>query len=601
MAKQITDTQKTDAAQKARKRLRQKTDGKTKKHSRLHLMTFSRKILLLCLLPMIFICLLITYISRQSLSNSVKNEIEGALKIVAVSLDETYSNLYEGDYEKNLSGGISKGGVKISGNHTLIDALKERTGYEVTLYFDGVRLITTLKNESGAPANGIPADEKIYARLMKGESVFRANVHLYGKEYYAYYLPLTNADGTIPGAIGVAKEATEVQKSISAQTRRITIISILIMITAALLIILLATRMVRVMKSIRKYLGKLAQGEFAIQPDKKLLLRSDELGEIYSSAVQLQNELRKVVENIKSSSSDLIHSADELTDMAYSTRQTVDSVCNSMEEVTNGSASQTEKTVDAIRNVSRIGEEITYITDKMNSLTGHAEQMSDAEQTSEQIIQVLNQSNDETIATITEVSEQLKTLNQSIASIHDAIQMIQNIADETDLLSLNANIEAARAGDAGRGFAVVATQINKLAEQSNIAAGDVEEIINTVINESKTMVSMMNELKQKIDRQQQELSKSLTQSTAVSEGIQKSLADIQDIRSKMGVLSHSGDAIQNIVQNLGSISQRNESTTQNTMNSALGMSNTMNSLEQSSENLKALANELDETLVLFKM
>ena len=600
MAKQKNGN-KPDAAQKARQHLRKKAGGKTKKHTKMRLLTFSRKILLLCLLPMIIICILITYISRQSLSKSVENEIEGALKIVAISLDETYSNLYEGDYYKSPGGRVTKGDVAISRNTDLIDALKERTGYEISLYFDEIRLITTLTNESGAPANGTPADPKTYETLMKGKSIFQSNVQLYNKTYYVYYQPLLNADGSIPGAIAVAKDATQVQKSIRAQTTRITIISMLIMIIAAILIIVLASQMAKIMKRIREYLGKLAQGEFSIQPTDKLLGRNDELGDIYNSAVLLQNELRKIVDNIKSSSVDLIRSADELTDMACNTRQTVDSVCDSMEDVTNGSATQTEKTADAIHNVSRIGEEITYITDKMNSLTMHAEQMSDAEQISEQIIKLLNRSNEETIATITDVSQQIGTLNHSIESIHSAIQMIQNIADDTDLLSLNANIEAARAGEAGRGFAVVATQINRLAEQSNITAGNVENIINTIVSESETMVKMMEELKQKIDRQQQKLSESMTQSTAVSKGIHQSLADIQDIRSKMNVLSESGDAIQDIVQNLASISQKNENTTQDTMTSALGMSNTMNSLEQSSENLKTLANELDETLVRFKM
>ena len=213
---------KPDAAKKARKQLQKKTGGKAKKHTKIHLLTFSRKILLLCLLPMVIICILITYISRQSLSKSVENEIEGALKIVAISLDETYSNLYKGDYHEDASGGITKGDVKISKNRTLLDALKERTGYEITLYFNEMRLVTTLTNESGSPVNGTPADAKIYETLMKGESVFQSNVQLYGKTYYVYYQPLLNADGSIPGAIAVAKDATEVQKNIRNQTTHIT-------------------------------------------------------------------------------------------------------------------------------------------------------------------------------------------------------------------------------------------------------------------------------------------------------------------------------------------------------------------------------------------
>ena len=145
------------------------------------------------------ICILITVFSRQSLTKSVENEIDDALKIVAISLDETYSNLYQGDYEQDKSGKIKKGDVSISGNTDLIDALKKRTNYDITLFFNGMRLVTTLRNDAGAPANGTPADSAIYEKIMKGKTVFLSNVKLYGKEYYVLYQPLVNADGTVAG------------------------------------------------------------------------------------------------------------------------------------------------------------------------------------------------------------------------------------------------------------------------------------------------------------------------------------------------------------------------------------------------------------------
>ena len=227
--------------------------------------------------------------------------------------------------------------------------------------------------------------------------------------------------------------------------------------------------------------------------------------------------------------------------------------------------------------MDRIGEQITYITDEVDALTRHAEQMSDAEKASEVIIGELNASNEEASTSVTKIAEQINTLHDSIASIQSAITMIQNIADETDLLSLNASIEAARAGDAGRGFAVVAQQISKLAEQSNTTAEEVEKIIAEIISESNRMVEVM------------------------AVGVSNSLDNIENIRGKVSVLSDSGDAIQDVVHNLATISEQNEASTTSTMNSAHGMSDTMNSLEVSSENLRQLAGKLDEALAIFKM
>lgn len=113
--------------------------------------------------------------------------------------------------------------------------------------------------------------------------------------------------------------------------------------------------------------------------------RNDELGDIYRSSVQLQQELRKIVDNIKQSSESLINSANQLTGMAQSTRTTVDSVCDSMRGITDASVTQNEETTVAIGNVQGMANEIAYISHIMDSLTQHANQMSEAEHTSKQL------------------------------------------------------------------------------------------------------------------------------------------------------------------------------------------------------------------------
>ena len=378
-------------------------------------------------------------------------------------------------------------------------------------------------------------------------------------------------------------------------------ISIVLLVLAAVVIIFLTTRMVTVMKSTKHFLAKLAQGEFGVVPKQKHVKRNDELGDIYRSSVQLQQELRKIVDNIKQSSESLINSANQLTGMAQSTRTTVDSVCDSMRGITDASVTQNEETTVAIGNVQGMANEIAYISHIMDSLTQHANQMSEAEQASEAIIHQLNASNEETIDTITNVAEQINALHSSVESIQTAINMIQSIAEETDLLSLNANIEAARAGESGRGFSVVATQISKLADQSNSTAENVADIIANIIAEADRMVEMMGDVKKKIHEQQKKLDDTMDKSGAVALGVNNSLRDIDTIRNKISVLSQSGDSIQDIVTNLASIAEQNESSTQATMDSALGMSDTMNSLENASESLKDMARALDESLVRFKM
>ena len=179
--------------------------------------------------------------------------------------------------------------------------------------------------------------------------------------------------------------------------------------------------------------------------------------------------------------------------------------------------------------------------------------------------------------------------------------MIQDIADETDLLSLNASIEAARAGEAGRGFAVVAEQISKLADQSKRSATEIEQIIKNIMESSGRMVEIMGEVEANMNHQQSKLEETGVKTAAVADGVENSLQHIDGIREKMDVLGQSGSAIRDVVEGLSAISEQNAASADSTMQAAHGMSDTMTELMTSSENLLALADKLEKVLDVFKV
>lgn len=565
------------------------------------IINFSTKLVGMCLLPMLIICIVITFFSINSLKTGIEDEVEKSLRIVAVTLDETYTNLYEGDYKKGITGRISKGETVISGDTQLIDGIKSQTGFEASLFFGNMRLITTVPKEAGGPATGTSLDKEVYEQIAAGESLFQKEFEIQGRSYYAYYRPLINSDGSVIGAIEVAMETSTIQKTINTQIMKIVIFSIIFVVLASLVMMLISRGMVLTMQRTKAFLSRIAAGELDAVPDEKQLKQKDELGDIYGISVQLQMELRRIVNNIKSSADDLVSSANHLTDMAQGTQGIVEGVLNSVEEISQGTVTQAEGTSTANDNVGRIGEQIGFIKDEVNSLTTNARQMSGAEKESEQIIVELNASNEDTKSSVTKVADQIMIMNHSIQSIHTAVSMIQSIAEETDLLSLNASIEAARAGEAGRGFAVVAEQICRLAEQSNNSAEEIEKIIAEVMSESNKMVEIMDEVKSNMDHQQDKLEETKTKYNAVAEGVENSLENIDSIKEKIDVLSSSGIAIKDVVQDLSTISEQNAASASSTMQAARDMSNTVNSLEVSSEKLLHLADRLNDALAIFKM
>ena len=561
----------------------------------------SQKLLMMCLLPMLAICIGITIFSATALKSGIEDEIEKSLQIVATSVNETYTNLYEGDYKSSQSGKVTKGDKTISGETQLIDGLKERTGFEVSFLFGNMRLITTVRNANGSRATGTPADSDIYKQVELGEPISVEDLEISTSKYYAFYQPLINSDGSVIGAIEVAMESSRVDELISGQVVKIVLFAVIFVVIAAILVLFMSRTMVKTMTAIHSFLSKLVNGELDAEVDEVQKLRSDELGEVYRIAVNLQETLRKIVTDIKTSADDLTESANLLAEMSQDTKRTMDGVVIAVDEISQGAMTQADSSANANDNIVKISEQIDLITQEVEQLTVQAGRMDEDERASVQIVEELSASNEDTKVSVDRVGEQITIMHSSLKGIKTAVEVIQNIADETDLLSLNASIEAARAGEAGRGFAVVAEQISKLADQSGRSATEIEKIIDEFLQISNKMVAIMGEVKVNMDHQQTKLAETQEKYKDVSKGVENSLNNINNIKNKVEVLSESRNAIRDGIEDLAAISQENAASSQTTMESAQNVSDTMQKLQSASEDLLRLSDVLKEGLVIFKV
>ena len=219
--------------------------------------------------------------------------------------------------------------------------------------------------------------------------------------------------------------------------------------------------------------------------------------------------------------------------------------------------------------------------------------MSKKEKESALIMDDLSASNDHTKESVAKVEAQIVHMNQAVGNIRQAVEMIQAIADETDLLSLNASIESAR------GFAVVAEQICKLALQSNESGKEIDKILGEITETAERMVAVMNEVRSNMDVQQKKLEETRITSKAVSEGVDMSLQNIGSIKEKIDVLNMSGEEINSTVEDLAAISEENASAASNTMQIMQNTNHTMQTVKEASEELLRLADNLKEVIGSF--
>lgn len=362
----------------------------------------------------------------------------------------------------------------------------------------------------------------------------------------------------------------------------------------------IAIRIVKPIEKITAVVGRIS--DFDFREDQKqaaILKKKDESGMMGRSIEHLRNELVGVVKKITGQSRELYDASQTLSISASETSISVEQVEKAISEIAQGATSQAQETQTATENVIVMGNMIEETNEEVEKLRASMRTMRDAGNTAMDILKELNAVNQKTKDAMQVIYEQTNVTNESALKIKEATNIITEIAEETNLLSLNASIEAARAGEQGRGFAVVAAQIQKLAEQSNESARQIEEIINILIEESQKSVETMEEVKVVIEKQNENVANTENAFQNVKNGIDNSIEGIRTIAGKTEKLDEARVRVVDVVQNLTAIAQENAASTEETSASAAEVGAIMTNIAENASQLNQIANELEESVKQF--
>ena len=227
--------------------------------------------------------------------------------------------------------------------------------------------------------------------------------------------------------------------------------------------------------------------------------------------------------------------------------------------------------------------------DELNESADQMKQSSDAAVVT---IDELKRISEEVKTAVATIAEQTKQTNISAQSIQKASQFISEIASQTNLLSLNASIEAARAGEAGKGFAVVASEIQKLAEQSDTASGNIGEIVKTLIGNSQRVVETMGKTQEIIEKQNMHIESTEQMVNGVMGEIDASIERIRQIETRTKKLESARTEIIDVIDSLSEIAQQNVEGTTQTSSYITEITDSFQNIKDSTENLRNMADML---------
>jgi methyl-accepting chemotaxis protein len=415
-------------------------------------------------------------------------------------------------------------------------------------------------------------------------------------KYAAFYV-----DTASRFVLVISADEADAYSSVNSMSASLVVSSIVCFCIVLVLAFLSVSKMIQPLTSLTGIVNKVAGLDFTDNAEQDALnRRKDEIGLISRAIDNLHSQLRTIIVAIRQQGDKLVSSNESFEKEFTDIIEGITNVNVAVEEIAMGSTSQAHETSSAGEHVSNIGTAIQTNSSAVGALENSITKMNELAAQSAGMLTELVSINDQTTGNIKVVMEQTGMTNRSSEKIEEAVSLIQDIASQTNLLSLNASIEAARAGDSGRGFAVVAEEIRKLAEDSAQRASEIDAIAKELMTNSTDSVEKMGELTNAATVQRDKLNDTMQSFKSLQNEIVEVSEASRDIFEQTGVINKLNVDVRSVIEQLSSIAEQNAASTQETSATMNSLAGNIDKCKEETEALSSLSIQLREQTGKFR-
>lgn len=375
------------------------------------------------------------------------------------------------------------------------------------------------------------------------------------------------------------------------------IISIIAILIALFLSFVFGRKVSNSIQQVVDKINRFANGDFKVQ----LHINSkDEFGELSHSFNQMTKKLKDMMNNINLSSQQVAATSEQLNASSYEVSHASQEISQSILDISEGLKDQNKMTTEVHTLSNEILAEMNRILENVQIMDTSVKLADEVSENGKNHVSQVVEQMDSILKKTDKITSHIHELSHQTNTISKIITVIKEIAEQTNLLALNASIEAARAGEHGKGFAIVAEEVRKLAVESNKAAGQIEEVVGTIMSKTNSMVSEIEDNdksvhlgKKRVDATGQlfnDILKSVSnvhhQSKQVNTSIQQVFSNLETLVADMNKMTE--------------ISNQSTGSTQNVASAAQEQSASMQEVATASNELSQLANQLQDSIQAYK-